>query len=137
MRPDTPVQSYADPISPPTTVEIVGVPLAVIDYERTLDWMDAMVAERRARLRVRLQRAHRDGLPGGPELRAALESSSLNVPDGQPLVWALNALGHSLSRPGLRPRADGPRLRARRRRDRPALLPLRRTRSGRAGDSSG
>ena len=31
-----------------------------------------------------------------PELRAALLGSSLNVPDGQPLVWAINALGHSL-----------------------------------------
>jgi N-acetylglucosaminyldiphosphoundecaprenol N-acetyl-beta-D-mannosaminyltransferase len=31
-----------------------------------------------------------------PQLRAALLSSSLNVPDGQPLVWAMNALGNSL-----------------------------------------
>ena len=31
-----------------------------------------------------------------PQLRAALLSSSLNVPDGQPLVWAMNALGTSL-----------------------------------------
>jgi N-acetylglucosaminyldiphosphoundecaprenol N-acetyl-beta-D-mannosaminyltransferase len=40
-----------------------------------------------------------------PELRAALLTSSLNVPDGQPLVWALNALGHSL-----RDRVYGPEL---------------------------
>jgi N-acetylglucosaminyldiphosphoundecaprenol N-acetyl-beta-D-mannosaminyltransferase len=32
-----------------------------------------------------------------PELRAALMGSSLNVPDGQPLVWAINALGNSLA----------------------------------------
>jgi N-acetylglucosaminyldiphosphoundecaprenol N-acetyl-beta-D-mannosaminyltransferase len=31
-----------------------------------------------------------------PELRAALQSASINVPDGQPLVWALNALGQQL-----------------------------------------
>ena len=31
-----------------------------------------------------------------PELRAALAGSSLTVPDGRPLVWALNALGESL-----------------------------------------
>ena len=28
------------------------------------------------------------------ELRGALLRSSINVPDGQPLVWALHALGH-------------------------------------------
>jgi N-acetylglucosaminyldiphosphoundecaprenol N-acetyl-beta-D-mannosaminyltransferase len=32
-----------------------------------------------------------------PELRSALVSSSLNVPDGMPLVWAMNSLGCSLS----------------------------------------
>ena len=42
------------------------------------------------------------------ELRAALLGSSLNVPDGQPLVWAMNALGHSLS-----DRVYGPELMAR------------------------
>ena len=43
-----------------------------------------------------------------PELRGALLGSSLNVPDGQPLVWALNALGHSLE-----DRVYGPELMAR------------------------
>jgi N-acetylglucosaminyldiphosphoundecaprenol N-acetyl-beta-D-mannosaminyltransferase len=32
-----------------------------------------------------------------PELRDAVLSSSLTVPDGQPLVWAMNGLGHDLS----------------------------------------
>ena len=31
-----------------------------------------------------------------PEMRSALAGSSLTVPDGRPLVWALNALGESL-----------------------------------------
>ena len=31
-----------------------------------------------------------------PEMRAALHGSSLNVPDGRPLVWALNLLGDKL-----------------------------------------
>jgi len=31
------------------------------------------------------------------ELRASLLASSINVPDGQPLVWAINSLGHSLA----------------------------------------
>jgi N-acetylglucosaminyldiphosphoundecaprenol N-acetyl-beta-D-mannosaminyltransferase len=42
------------------------------------------------------------------ELRAALLAASLNVPDGQPLVWAINALGHSLT-----DRVYGPELMAR------------------------
>src|SRR5437764_3305924 len=42
------------------------------------------------------------------ELRASLEGASINVPDGQPLVWALNALGHSLPR-----RVYGPELMSR------------------------
>jgi N-acetylglucosaminyldiphosphoundecaprenol N-acetyl-beta-D-mannosaminyltransferase len=44
-----------------------------------------------------------------PELRAALLSPhALNVPDGQPLVWAMNALGQSLT-----DRVYGPELMAR------------------------
>jgi N-acetylglucosaminyldiphosphoundecaprenol N-acetyl-beta-D-mannosaminyltransferase len=42
------------------------------------------------------------------ELRTALDASSFNVPDGQPLVWAINALGHRLSK-----RVYGPELMAR------------------------
>jgi N-acetylglucosaminyldiphosphoundecaprenol N-acetyl-beta-D-mannosaminyltransferase len=109
MRPDSPVQSYPDLMSPPARVEVVGVPLAVIDYERTLRWMDAMVAERRrgyvCACNVHtVMASHED-----PELRAALMSSdALNVPDGQPLVWAMNALGQSLT-----DRVYGPELMAR------------------------
>jgi N-acetylglucosaminyldiphosphoundecaprenol N-acetyl-beta-D-mannosaminyltransferase len=43
-----------------------------------------------------------------PELREALVRASINVPDGQPLVWAINALGHTL--PG---RVYGPELMSR------------------------
>jgi N-acetylglucosaminyldiphosphoundecaprenol N-acetyl-beta-D-mannosaminyltransferase len=32
-----------------------------------------------------------------PELREAVLKADFTVPDGQPLVWALNALGHGLS----------------------------------------
>jgi N-acetylglucosaminyldiphosphoundecaprenol N-acetyl-beta-D-mannosaminyltransferase len=109
MPPDTQVQSYADPIARPATVDIVEVPIAVTDYERTLDWMDAMVAERRpcyvcACNTHTVMASHED-----PELWAALHSPyALNVPDGQPLAWALNALGNSLD-----DRVYGPELMAR------------------------
>jgi N-acetylglucosaminyldiphosphoundecaprenol N-acetyl-beta-D-mannosaminyltransferase len=108
LRPDTPVQSPPDPIAPPATVEVVGVPLGVIDYSRTLEWIDAMVAERQRGYvcvcNVHTVMACREDA----ELRAALLASSLNVPDGQPLVWAMNALGQSLT-----DRVYGPELMAR------------------------
>jgi N-acetylglucosaminyldiphosphoundecaprenol N-acetyl-beta-D-mannosaminyltransferase len=108
MRPDTPVQSHAKPIARSATVDVVGVPLAVIDYERTLHWMDAMVSERRQGYvcvcNVHTVMASQED----PALRAALMSSALNVPDGQPLVWALSALGHRLP-----DRVYGPELMAR------------------------
>jgi N-acetylglucosaminyldiphosphoundecaprenol N-acetyl-beta-D-mannosaminyltransferase len=109
MRSETPVQSQPDPISPPARVEVVGVPLAVIDYNQTLRWMDEMVAARRrgyvCACNVHtVMASHED-----PELRSALLSSdALNVPDGQPLVWAMNALGQSLT-----DRVYGPELMAR------------------------
>jgi N-acetylglucosaminyldiphosphoundecaprenol N-acetyl-beta-D-mannosaminyltransferase len=96
-------------IPPPARVEVVGVPLALTDYEQALDWMDGMVAERQpcyvCACNVHtVMASHED-----PELRAALTSPyALNVPDGQPLVWAMNALGHSLS-----DRVYGPELMAR------------------------
>ena len=109
MRPDTPVQSDPDLIPRPATVDVVGVPLAVTDYDETLRWMDAMVAERRrgyvCACNTHTVMASREDA----ELRTALLSSqALNVPDGQPLVWAMNALGHSLN-----DRVYGPELMAR------------------------
>jgi N-acetylglucosaminyldiphosphoundecaprenol N-acetyl-beta-D-mannosaminyltransferase len=105
MRPDSPVESPSSPTATPPTVEVVGVPLAVIDYERTLRWIDSLVAERERGYvcvcNVHTVMASQEDL----ELRGALMRSSLNVPDGQPLVWAMNALGESL-----RDRVYGPEL---------------------------
>ncbi len=108
MRPRGSVQSQSTLVEPPDTLEVLGVPLGLIDYERTLDWIDSTVAARR-RGYVCVCNVHtvmasaEDG-----ELRAALMGSSLNVPDGQPLVWALNLLGQSLE-----DRVYGPELMAR------------------------
>jgi len=108
MRPDSPVQSYAAPVARPATVDVVDVPIAVIDYERTLRWIDAMVAERE-RGYVCVCNVHTVmASQEDPGLRTALLSSSLNVPDGQPIVWALGALGHRLP-----DRVYGPELMAR------------------------
>jgi N-acetylglucosaminyldiphosphoundecaprenol N-acetyl-beta-D-mannosaminyltransferase len=75
---------------------VLGVPLALTTYEDTLDWIDRTVAAGAtgyvcvAAVHT-VMAAHED-----PELRAAVEGASFTVPDGQPLVWALNALGHDL-----------------------------------------
>ena len=65
------------------------------DYEQVLDWMDSMVAagERGyvTAAAVNLVMSAQDD----PEARAAVLGATLAVPDGQPLVWALRALGHA------------------------------------------
>ena len=82
------------PARRPDTVDVLGVPLALTDYDRTMDWMDATIAERRRGYLIpaavhAVMVAHEDA-----ETRAAmLGESALSVPDGQPLVWAMKLLG--------------------------------------------
>src|SRR4051794_28066585 len=81
----------------PETTTVLGVPLALIDYDGTMECMDSMVA-RRKRGYICVASVHTVmGCQEDPELRQAILNSSLTVPDGQPLVWAMNALGHDLS----------------------------------------
>lgn len=79
----------------PQTAEILGVPLAVSDYEQVMDWMDAMIAAgERGYLTaaaVNLVMCAQED----PDAQAAVLGATLAVPDGQPLVWALHALGHA------------------------------------------
>ena len=108
MRPQGSEQPQSITILPPDTIDVLGVPLGLTDYERTLDWMDASVAARQpgyvcvCNVHTLMASAEDE------ELRAALLGSSINVPDGQPLVWALSALGHRLGG-----RVYGPELMAR------------------------
>jgi N-acetylglucosaminyldiphosphoundecaprenol N-acetyl-beta-D-mannosaminyltransferase len=97
MRPESSIQSPQPiPILFPVTVPVLEVPLALTDYERTLDWIDSMAAAG-TRGFVCVCNVHTVmASQEDPELRVALRTSSLNVPDGQPLVWAINALGHEL-----------------------------------------
>jgi N-acetylglucosaminyldiphosphoundecaprenol N-acetyl-beta-D-mannosaminyltransferase len=105
MCPEGYVQTRPSPVEHPPTVHVVSVPLALIDYRQTLHWIDAMVAQRQ-RGYVCVCNVHTVMAAGEDHrLREALQSSSLNVPDGQPLVWALNALGYPL-----RSRVYGPEL---------------------------
>jgi N-acetylglucosaminyldiphosphoundecaprenol N-acetyl-beta-D-mannosaminyltransferase len=94
------LQAISDPAAPipltaPPTAEVLGVPLAVSDYEQVMDWMDATIAAGArgyvTAAAVNLVMSARED----PETRAAVLGATLAVPDGQPLVWALHALGHA------------------------------------------
>jgi N-acetylglucosaminyldiphosphoundecaprenol N-acetyl-beta-D-mannosaminyltransferase len=91
LKPDT----QAVPASVPTlpTAEVLGVPLAVTDYERVMDWMDAMIAARQ-RACVSAAAVHLVMVAQEDEETRAAVARATTVPDGQPLVWALRALGH-------------------------------------------
>jgi N-acetylglucosaminyldiphosphoundecaprenol N-acetyl-beta-D-mannosaminyltransferase len=76
--------------------EVIGVPLAMTTYDGAMDVMDGMVA-RRDRGYVCAVAVHAVTVAQrDPEMHAALLGSSLTVPDGMPLVWAVNLLGESL-----------------------------------------
>jgi N-acetylglucosaminyldiphosphoundecaprenol N-acetyl-beta-D-mannosaminyltransferase len=82
---------------PMATEAVLGVPLALTDYTRTLDWIDAAIAAREptyvcVAATHTVMAAHDD-----EELRDAVLGADFTVPDGQPLVWALRMLGHELS----------------------------------------
>jgi N-acetylglucosaminyldiphosphoundecaprenol N-acetyl-beta-D-mannosaminyltransferase len=82
--------------APVPTQDVVGIPLAVTDYQRALDWIDAAVAAR-SREYICVAAVHTVmACQEDPELRSAVLGSSFTVPDGQPLVWAMNLLGQRL-----------------------------------------
>ncbi len=85
-------------MAPPRVADqpVLGVPLALTDYEKTLDWIDGTVATQ-GRGYVCVAAVHTVmASQEDAELREAVLGSDLTVPDGQPLVWAMNALGHDL-----------------------------------------
>jgi N-acetylglucosaminyldiphosphoundecaprenol N-acetyl-beta-D-mannosaminyltransferase len=73
---------------------VLGVDLALSDYEGTLDWMDEVVRHGQrvclSAAAVHLVMVARDD----PEARRAVQRT-VTVPDGVPLVWALRLLGHA------------------------------------------
>src|SRR3954449_7202855 len=80
----------------PATDAVLGIPLALTDYDGVLDWIDsAAEAGHRGYLCVAathtVMAAQED-----PGLREAVVAADFTVADGQPLVWALKVLGHKL-----------------------------------------
>jgi N-acetylglucosaminyldiphosphoundecaprenol N-acetyl-beta-D-mannosaminyltransferase len=87
------------------TREVLGVPIAMTDYEGAMSVMDQMIA-RRERGYVIAAAVHVVMVgQDDPEVRSALRGATLTVPDGMPVVWAANRLGESL-----RDRVYGPEL---------------------------
>jgi N-acetylglucosaminyldiphosphoundecaprenol N-acetyl-beta-D-mannosaminyltransferase len=97
MLPEGSLQQKPARVELPEAVEVLDVPLAVTDYDETIRLIDEFVRTGE-RGYVCVCNVHAVMASAeDPELRAALLGSSINVPDGQPLVWAMNALGSSLT----------------------------------------
>jgi N-acetylglucosaminyldiphosphoundecaprenol N-acetyl-beta-D-mannosaminyltransferase len=88
--------SPAAQLPPVPQAPVLGTPLALTDYERTLDWIDAAVAlGAREYLCVAAVHTVMESREDAA-LREAVDDAAFTVPDGQPLVWALRALGHEI-----------------------------------------
>ena len=77
-------------------VPLLGIPLAITDYDRTLEWIDDAVAQRR-RGYLCVAAVHTVmACADDADLHEAVLGADFTVPDGQPLVWALRLLGNRL-----------------------------------------
>src|SRR5215218_10038330 len=76
--------------------EILGLPIAMTDYEGAMDAMDGMVARRETGYVCAVAVHAVMVAQHDAAMRDALLGSALTVPDGMPLVWAANALGERL-----------------------------------------
>jgi N-acetylglucosaminyldiphosphoundecaprenol N-acetyl-beta-D-mannosaminyltransferase len=76
--------------------ELLGIPVAVTDYDEVMTVMDRLVETREkgyfCAAPVHAVMVAQDE----PETLAALRGATLVVPDGMPLVWAVNMLGEQL-----------------------------------------
>ena len=106
-RPSLDLRALPAPADIPTR-EILGLPVAMTDYDEAMAVMDGMIA-RREQGYVCVAAVHTvTAALSDACLRSALHGASLTVPDGMPLVWAANHMGEDL-----RDRVYGPELMAR------------------------
>lgn len=78
----------------PPRADVLGVPVSVCDYDQVISWIAGAVRERR-RGYVCVAATHTlVSCQDDQQLADAVSGASLCVPDGQPVVWALRALGH-------------------------------------------
>jgi N-acetylglucosaminyldiphosphoundecaprenol N-acetyl-beta-D-mannosaminyltransferase len=76
--------------------ELLGAPIAVTDYEQALDEMERMIGNSDPGYVCAVPVHSLMVSRHDPGMRAALLGATMNVPDGRPLVWALNLLGERL-----------------------------------------
>jgi N-acetylglucosaminyldiphosphoundecaprenol N-acetyl-beta-D-mannosaminyltransferase len=94
---EEPIGRFLRAPAPPEAVDVLGVPVSAVDYDGALDWMDGTVAARGSGY-VCVAATHTVMVAQeDPDTMDAVLGASLVVPDGQPLVWALRALGRPLS----------------------------------------
>jgi N-acetylglucosaminyldiphosphoundecaprenol N-acetyl-beta-D-mannosaminyltransferase len=78
------------------TRDILGVPVAMLDYDRAMGVMDGLI-ERRERGYVCVAPVHSVMVAqDDAEMLAALRGATMVVADGMPVVWAANLLGERL-----------------------------------------
>lgn len=76
------------------SADVLGTALAISDYAQVMDWMDAVVAAGE-RVCVTPAPVHLVMVAREDERTRRAVAQCQAVPDGQPLVWALRALGHA------------------------------------------
>jgi N-acetylglucosaminyldiphosphoundecaprenol N-acetyl-beta-D-mannosaminyltransferase len=85
------------PLPEISTRPVLGIDVAVIDYQGSMDFMDAMVAGQH-RGYVCAVPVHAVMVAQADDVMAdAIAGATLIVPDGMPLVWAMNMMGERLS----------------------------------------
>jgi N-acetylglucosaminyldiphosphoundecaprenol N-acetyl-beta-D-mannosaminyltransferase len=72
---------------------VLGTPLALGDYDGVMDWMDGVIS-RRERVSISAAAVHLVMVAREDQQTRDALTNTVAVPDGQPLVWALRALGH-------------------------------------------
>ena len=78
------------------TRDLLGVPIAVTDYDGAIAAMEGMIDGRDLGYVCAVPVHSLMVSRHDPGMRGALVGATMNVPDGRPLVWALNSLGERL-----------------------------------------
>ncbi len=84
------------PASAVRSRELLGLPVAVTDYEGAMDAMDGMVARREPGYVVVAPVNAIILAQDDAEMHAAVRGATFAVPDGMPLVWLLRGLGERI-----------------------------------------
>ncbi len=86
----------ADPAAGISRRDILGIPMALTDYAGAMDVMDGMVDDRVPGWVCAAAVHSVITAQDDPLMREALTDAVITVPDGMPIVWALNKLGERL-----------------------------------------